>query len=301
MHFRYGFMHTPAPTWRSPVDGQAARLPKRPAVRCRAMSSRRHVLIRLGAASAWLACPARLPAQQRNSLADPLRLAADDALADSGLAGHLQRAFGHDTGVAVQLLRGPATSVLEAVERGEHDAALTNAPAAELRLDKQGLVHDRQLIAISDFILVGPSALAKPLAAGHDMALAASRLAQAQAPFLSRADGSGTHLAELALWSAAKVAPAAPWYQPAAAGASVLEQARQRQACALVERGAWLAAGNSKGYGVLAEGDTRMAVEVHVMRSFRAQHPAGKLFVSWLASGKGRQLAASYRGYRAAA
>jgi len=264
------------------------------------MTSRRHALIRLGAAAA-LVCPALAPAQQRRSLADPLRLATDDALADSGLADQLLRAFGHDTGVAVQLLRGPASSVLAALERGEHDAALTNAPAAELALDKQGLVHDRQVVVTSDFILVGPTALAKPLAAGHDMALAATRLAQAQAPFLSRADGSGTHLAELALWSAAKLAPAAPWYQQAAAGGTLLDQARRQQACTVVERGVWLAQAGAKGYGVLAEGDPRMAVEVHVMRSFRAPHPAGKLFVGWLAGPKGRQLAAAHRGYRAAA
>jgi tungstate transport system substrate-binding protein len=269
-------------------------------VRCGAMTSRRHALVRLCAAAA-LATPALAPAQQRNSLADPLRVAVDDALIDSGLAGQLQRAFGHDTGVAVQLQRGPATDMLGAVERGEQDAALTNAPAAELALEKQGLVHDRQLIITSDFVLVGPPALAKPLAAGHDMALAAARLAQAQTPFLSRGDGSGTHLAELAMWSAAKLAPAAPWYTQAAAGTAVLEQARQRQACSLVERGVWLAHGGVKGLGILAEGDPRMAVDVHVMRSFRAQHPAGKLFVSWLTGPKGRQLAAAHRGYRVAA
>lgn len=263
------------------------------------MTSRRHALLHLGATVA-LGCPGRASAVQRKSLEDPFRLAADDALVDSGLAPALQRAFARDTGVALQLLRGPATSVLQALERGEHDAALTNAPAVEADLDKQGLVHDRQLIARTDFVLVGPAVLAKPLAAGHDMVLAASRLAQAQTPFLSRADGSGTHLMELALWSAAKVAPAAPWYGQAGAGMSVLAQARARQACALVERGAWLAQRPAKGYGVLAGDDPRFAVDLHVMRSFRVQHPAGKLFVQWLAGPQGRRVAASHRGYRRA-
>ena len=30
--------------------------------------------------------------------------------------------------------------------------------------------------------------------------------------FLSAGDGSGTHVAEQALWRAAAIAPAAPWY-----------------------------------------------------------------------------------------
>jgi tungstate transport system substrate-binding protein len=264
------------------------------------MSDRRRLLLHSAAAAAALACPLIAPAAQRRSLDDPLRVATDDALADSGLAGELQRAFGRDTGVAVQMLRGPATAVLEALERGEHDAAITNAPAAEAALDKQGLVHDRQLIARSDFLLVGPTQLTKPLGAPRDMVLAATRLAQAQAPFLSRADGSGTYLAELALWSAAKVQPGAAWHREAAAGTAVLLQAREQHACTLVERGVWSAQGGGKGYGVLAEGTPQMAVDVHVMRTFRAQHPAGKLFVQWIAGAKGRQIVAAQRGYRPA-
>jgi tungstate transport system substrate-binding protein len=248
-----------------------------------------------------MACPGLAAAAQRSSLADPLRWAVDDALADSGLAASLQRAFGRDTGVAVQLLRGPATVVLQALERGEHDVAMTNAPSIETPLDRQGLVHDRRFIARSDFVLVGPSVLARPLGAPHDMALAASRLAQAGALFLGRGDGSGTHLAELALWSAAKVAPAAPWYLPAQTGQPVLTQARVRQACTLVERGVWSAQAPAarKGLGVLSQGDPRLAVDVHVMCSFRVQHPANRLFVAWIAGPKGRRIAAAHRGYRA--
>lgn len=227
-----------------------------------------------------------------------MRLAVDDALADSGLASHLQRGFGRDTGVAVQMLRGPATSVLEALERGEHDATLTNAPTVEMGLEKQGFAHDRRLIATSEFIVVGPSALAKALDARRDAAVALSRLAQVQAPFISRADGSGTYLTELALWRAAQVSPEAPWYISAAAGAPLLMLAREHQACLLVERGTWGALGGVRGYAVLVEGDPRLAVDVHVMRGFRTQHPAAKLFSAWISGNKGRQVVASHRGYR---
>jgi tungstate transport system substrate-binding protein len=266
------------------------------------MISRRLVLGVMGAA---LAAPRLAAAAQRQSLTDPLRLAVDDALFDSGLAADLQRAFGRDTGVAVQLLHGPATGVLEALERGEHDAALTNAPSVEEPLDRQGLIHDRHVITRGSVVLVGPTMLAKPLAAGHDAALAMLRLSQAAVPFMTRADGSGTHLAELALWRAAKVAPAAPWYLNADKSVPLVAQAVKAQACAIVERGLWLAQGvgmAGKGYGVLAEGDPRMDVDVHVMRTFRAerQHPAGKLFTQWISSPKGRNVAASHRGYKAA-
>ena len=244
------------------------------------MISRRPVLIAAGLA--LVGAPV-VQAQQRRSLSDPLRLGADAALVDSGLAKALQQAFGRDTGIAVKLVRMPALPLLEALERGELDAGLTNAADAELRLDQQGLVHDRQPIAAGEFVLVGPPARGKtPDPAG----IAGTR------------DGSGTHTAEQAAWRAAKIAPAAPWYVNAGSTAALPALARSRNAYALVERGVWVAAGGAP-LAVLVEGDPLLAEPVHVMRSFRVNHPAGKIFVTWISGPKGRRIVAADRSYRA--
>lgn len=255
------------------------------------------------------ALPAR--AQQRRSLTDPLRLGADLALFDAGLARALQQAFGRDTGVAMQIERRPALPLLEALERGELDAALCNAPEAESRLDAQGLVHDRRPVAQGDFVIVGPAPRGKSpdpagLAGGRDVAAALVRLRDAAlaAPgtlrFLSANDGSGTHAAEQALWRTAGVAPLAPWYAVADPKRSLAAQARAQNAYALVERAVWLAQGGPP-LALLVEGDVRMAEGVHVMRSFRANHPAGKMFVAWIAGARGRRVVAAQRGYRSLA
>jgi tungstate transport system substrate-binding protein len=264
------------------------------------MTSRRLLL-------SLLLTPLPLPAtaQQRKSLKDPMRLGAEQALVDSGLAASFQRSFGRDTGVAVQLVPGTSTALLAALEQGELDAAMTNAPVAELRLEKQGLAHDRRLIAVSDFVLVGPLEGAGKKArdpagvrGGNDIATALSQLAQAQARFVTAGDGGGAHLAEQALWRDAKVAPAAPWYLTAPRGTPLPAYARAQSAYALVERGLWLAQGG-KPLAVLVEGDPRMAAEVHVMRSFRSSHPAAKLFGQWVAGPQGRRVAGNVRGWRA--
>lgn len=268
------------------------------------MTTRRRLLLGTTAA---LSLPHLAVAQQRASLADPLRLGADQSLVDSGLAAALQKAFGRDTGVAVKLQAGAALPLLETLERGELDAALTNAPEAEAKLEAQGLVHDRRRVAESALVLVGPAPKKKsPDPAGiakmTDAAAALLQLRDAALDqpgtisFLSAGDGSGAHAAEQALWRAAKVAPAAPWYAKAPPGALVT-QARQQSAYALVERGVWAARGGAP-LAVLVEGDPRMALPVHVMRSFRVNHPAGKLFASWVAGPKGRAVVDGQRGYR---
>ena len=270
------------------------------------MISRRFFLLGSLAAplpSAW--------AQQRRSLSDPLTLGADNALVDSGLAQALQKGFARDTGVAVQLVRSPALTLLGAVERGEVDAALCNAPDAEAKLEKQTLIHDRRLVARGEYVIVGPAVKGKVrdpagIAGGKDVAQALAQIREMAGStpgllsFLSASDGSGTHLAEQALWRSAKATPAAPWYTKAETAIGLAAQARALNAYALVERGVWAAYGGAP-LAVLVDADPLLVEQVHVMRPFRANHPAGKLFVDWVGGPKGRRVAAGHRGYKAAA
>jgi tungstate transport system substrate-binding protein len=270
------------------------------------MSSRRPLL--LASLFGGLFWPAAR-AQQKRSLSDPLRLGVDTALAESGLASALQKSFGRDTGIAVQLVTGPSAPMLDALERGELDAMLANTPDAELALDKQGLVHDRLAVATSRVVIVGPAPKGKlrdpaAIAGGRDVAQALVQIRDAAVAtpgalsFVSAGQGSGTHLAEQALWRVAQVAPAAPWYGTAEPKKPLLAQARERGAYAVVERGVWDAMGGAP-LAVLVEADPRMAVPIHVMRGFRVSHPAGKIFASWITGPKGRAVVAQQRGYSA--
>ncbi|MDQ2927439.1 MAG: substrate-binding domain-containing protein, partial [Pseudomonadota bacterium] len=227
------------------------------------------------------------------------------ALVESGLAHSLQHAFGADTGIAVKVVPGPTLAVLDAVRDGEIDAALTNAPDAEASLDKQGLVHDRRAIAAGEFIVVGPlpPGRGKPPAPSNssvDVLAHIQELGAAEPAgvvFLSAGDGSGTHIMEQTLWRTAHIDPAAPWYSIAHPHEAFVAQVRARRAYALVERGAWAAQGGAP-LGIVAEGDPLLVESVHVMRSFRITHPAGKIFVAWIAGRRGRAIVARYRGYR---
>jgi tungstate transport system substrate-binding protein len=261
-------------------------------------SSRRLVL----AALATAGVPAA-HAVQRKSLTDPMRLGVEQTLVDAGLAIQFQKTFGRDTGVAVQLVPGRSAELLESLERGEVDAAMTNAPEQEAALEKKGLAHDRRLVAVGDFVLVGPmegtGKKAKDpvgVAGERDVAEALARIAQAQARFIGAPTGCGAHLASLSLWRAAKVSPAAPWFVEAKG--NPLDQALAENAYTLVERGLWLSKAR-KPFALMVEGDPRLATQVHVMRSFRVNHPAAKLFGQWVSGPQGARVAGSVRGWKA--
>ena len=266
---------------------------------------RRRSLLSLLAGSGLPLLNPAAQAAQRKSLADPMLLGVEQSLVDSGLAPAFQKGFGRDTGVAVQLVPGQSASLIQALERGEIDASMTNAPELEAQLEKQGLAHDRQRVAQGDFVLVGPvegkGRKAKDpvgVLGGKDIAAALAAIAAAQAPFVTPGNGSGAAIAEIALWRAAKVLPAAPWYVKADPKGSVIAQAAQQNAYALVERGVWL--GHvTKPLAVLVESDPLLATEVHVMRSFRVNHPAAKLFTKWISGPQGQRVAGGVRGWRA--
>jgi tungstate transport system substrate-binding protein len=177
-----------------------------------------------------------------------------------------------------------------------------------MKLERLGLAHDRRAVAMGALVLVGPAPkgkLADPaaVAGSRDIADALRRMATAAATpgtlqFLSAADGSGCHAAEQMLWRAAKVAPTPPWYAPADKGSPLIAQARALGAYALVERGSWADEGGAP-LAVLVEGDPLLDLPVHVMRSFRINHPAAKIFVAWIAGPKGARVVNAQRGYRA--
>jgi tungstate transport system substrate-binding protein len=261
---------------------------------------RRHVL----AAAAALAPPA-LVAQPRGLRLDQrLRCGAELSLMASGLARALQGAFGRDTGLAMQLVAAPATALLGAARDGEVDCALSNAPAEEAVLEQQGLLHSRLRIATGSFLVVGPTTAA-PLSA-RSVAGALGEIAGGRAsgevPFLTPGDGSAAHLAELRLWQAAGVEPRAPWHRAAQADRSVADQVRRGGAWAVVERGAWLAAGGAVAgrSRIVLQDDPLLEVPVHALRSFRSPHPAGKLWSTWVGGPRGRAVAGARQGYRRA-
>lgn len=270
------------------------------------MIARRQLIV--AGMAATLAAPAA--AQRIRSLKDPLRLAVDVSLADSGLARALQRAFGGDTGVAVQLTPGPAIPMLEALERGEFDAALTNVPDAELRLDNDGLVHDRRPVAMGRFVLVGPAPRNRKLpdpagltgARGLVEALTRLRDRAVAAPgtiaFVGVDDGSGLQMAEQSMWRLAKIAPQAPWHTSVRSHAELAQRLHAGGAYALVEAGAWARIATRQQTSFV-DADPALVEPVHVMRSFRVSHPAGRIFVQWISGPKGRRVVAGLRGYRA--
>ena len=94
---------------------------------------------------------------------------------------------------------------------------------------------------VNDFLLAGPSDDPAGVV-GRSPIEAFRAIADAEAPFLSRGDDSGTHVRERQVWEAAGVTPSGAWYRETGQGmGDTLTTAEQTGAYTLSDRGTFLA------------------------------------------------------------
>ena len=126
----------------------------------------------------------------------------------------------------------------------------------------------------------------------------------AGAPFVSRGDRSGTHIAELDLWKAAGIDIAkekGPWYRDTGQGMGpALNTASSMNAYILADRGTWLAFKNRGDLAILVEGDKRLFNQYGVILVNPEKHPNvkradGQAFIDWLVSPEGQKAIADYK------
>src|SRR5262249_12469148 len=139
---------------------------------------------------------------------------------------------------------------------------------------------------------------------GKDVTAALQGIKAQSAPFISRGDRSGTHVAELALWKGAGVDVTAEkdaWYKEIGQGmGAALNIAAASNAYVLADRGTWLAFKNRGDLAILVEGDKRLFNQYGVMLVNPAKHPTvkkdpGQQFIDWLISPEGQRAIASYK------
>jgi tungstate transport system substrate-binding protein len=130
------------------------------------------------------------------------------------------------------------------------------------------------------------------------------KIAAAEAPFVSRADRSGTHMSELELWKDARISVEkrkGSWYREARQGMGpALMTAAWSGAYILADRATWLAFKYRGDLAILVEGDKRLLNQYTVILVNPAKHPnvkneLGQTFVDWVISPEGQKAIADYK------
>ena len=264
-----------------------------------AASGRRGFLKLTLAALALLAFDSSVPSANDNFII----VQSTTSTQNSGLFEHLLPLFTKKTGIEVRVVAVGTGQALKNAENGDGDVVLVHSPPDEEKFVADGWGVKRYPVMYNDFIVVGPQADPAKIAGLKQAPEALKKIAEAQAPFASRADDSGTHKAELKLWEEAGVDPKASsgsWYLETGSGmGATLNTAVGKQAYALTDRGTWLAFANKDDFKVLVEGDDKLFNQYGVILVNPAKHPnvkakQGQAFIDWLVSPEGQAAIASY-------
>ena len=231
-------------------------------------------------------------------------VASTTSTQDSGLFGHILPLFKARTGIDVKVVAQGTGQAIDTGRRGDADVVFVHAKPAEEKFVAEGFAVKRYPVMYNDFILVGPQGDPAGIKGSKDIVAAFKTLKDKGIPFISRGDRSGTHQAELNLWSIAGIDIArdkGPWYKEIGQGmGAALNTAAASSGYVLTDRGTWLSFRNKGDLVIAVEGDKRLYNQYGVMLVNPAKHPGvkqdlGQQFIDWLISAEGQKAIANYK------
>ena len=262
------------------------------------MFNRRTLIAAVAAAAVLFGAP--VSAQDKSIV-----VSSTTSTQDSGLFAYILPLFKQKTGIEVKVIAQGTGQALDTGRRGDADVVFVHAKSAEQKFLAEGLGVKRYPVMYNDFVLIGPKSDPAGVKGMKDVAKALQMIKDKQAPFISRGDRSGTHLAELALWN--KNAgidiekEKGPWYKSIGQGmGAALNTASASNAYVLADRGTWISFKNRGDLVVAVEGDKRLFNQYGVILVNPEKHPnvkkdLGQQFIDWLVSPEGQKAIADYK------
>lgn len=254
---------------------------------------------------AWLAGLALVAGLAWSGWADAqspsIVVASTTSTEQSGLFSYLLPAFKQASGIDVKVVAVGTGQAIDMGRRGDADVLFVHDKPAEERFVADGFAAKRFDVMYNDFVLIGPKGDPAQVK-GRDVVAALQKIAHNNALFISRADKSGTHSAELRYWKlTGNDAARGTGYRECGCGMGpALNMASSMGAYVLSDRGTWLSFKNKGDLTILVEGDQRMFNQYGVMLVSAAKYPQvktaeGQKFVDWVLSPAGQHTIANYK------
>ncbi len=233
-----------------------------------------------------------------------ITVASTTSTENSGLFGYLLPLFKAKTGIEVRVVALGTGQAIKVAEQGDADVLFVHHRPSEEKFVAGGQGVKRFEVMYNDFVIAGPKTDPVGIRGSKDPVAAMKKVAEAKAPFASRADDSGTHKLELDLWKTAGVdvkAASGGWYRETGSGmGATLNTASGLNAYVLTDRGTWIGFKNKGDLEILVAGDPRLFNQYGVILVNPTKHPDvkakdGQAFIDWLISDEGQKAIASFK------
>lgn len=257
-----------------------------------------HTLFKSWIVSALLLVPVSAAAS------DFILMQSTTSTQNSGLFDYLLPKFSEVSGVDVRVVAVGTGQAIRNATNGDADVLFVHAKEAEEAFVAKGYGLSRHDVMYNDFVIVGPADDPAGIAGTPDATAALTRISDSGAIFASRGDDSGTHKAELRLWSVTGTDPreaSGTWYRETGSGmGSTLNIAVGMGAYAITDRATWIAFGNKRDHRIVVEGDPRLFNQYGIIVVSPDRHKHAKVdmaqqFVDWVLSVDGQAAIAAYK------
>lgn len=228
------------------------------------------------------------------AFAGTIRLSSTIGPVDAGIIPLLADSYKAKAGTEFVIEKAGTGATLEKAKTGNFDLVVVHARALEDRFIAEGYGQNRRDFMYNDFVILGPEGDPAGIRGMKSAAEAFKKIAEAKAPFISRGDMSGTHVAEMKVWQAAGISPDAEmdeWYTVFSLGklgnGPTTIFADKRGAYTLMDRATYLTRRSGIKIVPLVEGDPILlnliaAIEVSPKRFPKVNNAEAVKFVDWL-------------------
>ncbi len=244
-------------------------------------------------------------ANEETTVATPenpvIRMSTTTSVNDSGLLPAILPVFEQKTGYTVEVQSAGTGAAIQKAVDGNADLILVHSKASEETFVSDGYGVERIPFMYNYFVVVGPADDPAGIKDSANAAEAFAKIAEAEAPFVSRGDDSGTHKAELKIWGdAVPDAAQDSWYISAGQGmGACLTMASEKGAYCLTDKATFLS--NKADLDleiILAEGEdmknTYSVIECNPEKLDDINTEGAKALIEWLTGDEASELIAKY-------
>ena len=224
-----------------------------------------------------------------------ITLASTTSTENSGLFAAIVPQFSEATDIDVRVVAVGTGQAFEIARRGDADTLLVHDTTGEEQFVEDGFASERADVMYNDFVIIGPSDDPAGIADADSVAEVFTLIAEAEAPFASRGDDSGTHRTEQRLWEHAKLEPQGNWYRELGSGMGpTLNTAAAMDAYVMSDRATWVAFENPQHLTLLFAGDEVLfnqygSLVLSAERHPHLKHELAAQWHRWLLSEDGQQ------------
>lgn len=229
-----------------------------------------------------------------------IRMSTTTSVNDSGLLPYLLPVFEKATGYTVEVQSAGTGAAIQKAVDGNADLILVHSKASEETFVNDGYGVERIPFMYNYFVVVGPADDPAGIKDSANAAEAFRKIEEAESPFISRGDDSGTHKAELKIWGEDVPEADDEWYISAGQGmGACLTMASEKGAYCLTDKATFLS--NKADLDleiILAEGEdmknTYSLIECNPEKLDGINTEGAKALIEWLTGDEASALIAKY-------